>query len=200
MKPPAKPARHGSSVARPLRARGEESRFYEAAGAPGPASGVLALGRAPGHGAPAAALRALLRSQLAALGLPDAGVTVRLVSERSCRGLNRRFRGKDGATDVLSFPALRRRAPLGFAGYLGDLALCPAYAWRRRGRFDPDFGGEAAFLVLHGLLHLSGRHHDDPAAERAMWRLSRRLHPLSRPWHAALRRLGPLKPVKAKRP
>ena len=158
----------------------------------GPA-GVRVVGRAPGHGAPAAALEALMRVYLKALGLGRASVTLSLVSPAQCRALNRRFRGLGKATDILSFPALEGLRRAGFGGYLGDLALCPAYAWRRRGRFDPDFGGESAFLVLHGLLHLSGRHHDTPAQERALWRLSAALHPLCRPWRSALRRLGPLK-------
>jgi ssRNA-specific RNase YbeY (16S rRNA maturation enzyme) len=45
--------------------------------------------------------------------------------------------------------------------------------------------------VLHGLLHLSGRHHDTPAQERALWRLSARLHPASVPFRSELGRLAP---------
>jgi probable rRNA maturation factor len=114
-----------------------------------------------------------------------------LVDGRESRALNRRFRGKDKATDVLSFPSVEGRVPRAFSGYLGDLALCLPYAWRKRERFDPDFGGEAAFLLLHGLLHLHGQHHDTPTQEAAMWRLQRRWHPLWRAHAAALRRLAP---------
>jgi probable rRNA maturation factor len=135
-----------------------------------------------------------MRAYLSALGLGKAGVTLRLVDGRESRGLNRRFRRRDRATDVLSFPASDGAPRRGFSGYLGDLALCPPYAWRKRGRFDPDFGGEAAYLVLHGLLHLSGRHHDTSADERALWRLSARLHPLGGAWFADLRRLAPVHP------
>ncbi|HTB22839.1 MAG TPA: rRNA maturation RNase YbeY [bacterium] len=168
-------------------ARAGESQFFQ-----GKAAAVV-CGRVPGFGAPHEALRGLLGSYLAALGLEGASLTLSLVSGAQSRGLNRRFRGKDKATDVLSFPASEGLKKPGFSGYLGDLALCPAYAWRRRGRFFPEFGAEAAFLVGHGLLHLSGRHHDSPAQERAMWRMSLRLQPHSRPWSAALARLGPLK-------
>jgi probable rRNA maturation factor len=126
------------------------------------------------------------------LGSPRASLCVQLVDGHECRALNRRFRGKDRSTDVLSFPAAEGRPPQGFSGYLGDLALCLPYAWRKRGRFDPDFGGEAALLLLHGLLHLHGRHHDNAAQEAALWRVQRRLHPLWKGHAAALRRLAPI--------
>ncbi len=145
-------------------------------------SAVQVCGRVNGWPAAPAVLTELLRAYLKGLGLPRAGVTLRLVGDGACRALNRRFRGIDAPTDVLSFPALPAKPPRGFDGYLGDLALCLPYAWRKRGRFHPHFGGEAAFLTLHGLLHLSGLHHDSPAEEARMWRKSRRLQPLARPY------------------
>jgi probable rRNA maturation factor len=189
MSPRPKPIKSDSSGSRRhLRlARAGESQFFESKPA------AVVCGRAPGFGSPRAALLGLLASFQAALGLERASLTLRLVSGAESRGLNRRFRGLDRATDVLSFPASEGLKKPGFSGYLGDLALCPAYAWRRRGRFHPGFGAESAFLIGHGLLHLSGRHHDSPAQERALWRMSLRLHPHSRPWTAALERLGPLK-------
>lgn len=168
---------------RPKRAGAEESRRFQ------PSSEVAVTGGVKGWRVPRNALRALLSAYLKGLGMPKAGVTLQLVDEEGCRELNRRFRGKDQPTDVLSFPALDGRVPQGFAGYLGDLALCLPYAWKKRARFDPDFGGEAAFLLLHGLLHLSGQHHDNASQERAMWRLSKLHHPLHRPYLAALRGL-----------
>ncbi len=155
---------------------------------------MAVLGRVPGHGAPRRALQAVLEVYCGALGLGRAGLTLRLVDEDQCRLLNLRFRGLDRPTDVLYFPAEATAPAPGFRGYLGDLALCPPYAWRRRGRFNPDFGAEAAFLALHGLLHLSGRHHDTPRQEAALEKLSLRLHPLGRARFAALRRLGPSDP------
>lgn len=140
---------------------------------------------------PAAALKGLLQAYLEGLGSPAAGVTLRLVGLRSSRDLNRRFRGLDAPTDILSFPMLEGPAPRGFKGYLGDLALCLPYAWAKRGRFARDFGGEAAFLLLHGLLHLCGQHHDSPAQEARTQRLSRRLHPLHRPFSKELAALRP---------
>jgi probable rRNA maturation factor len=154
---------------------------------------VAVLGAVARWRVPRAGLRAVLQAYLKALGMPKAGVTLQMVGDGDSRELNRRFRRKDKATDVLSFPALEGRVPKGYAGYLGDLAIDLPYAWQHRGRFDPDFGAEVCFLALHGLLHLSGQHHDNAAQERAMWRLSRRHHPLCRPHLAALRILRPLK-------
>ncbi|MFI5355475.1 MAG: rRNA maturation RNase YbeY [Desulfobaccales bacterium] len=149
------------------------------------------LGRVAGHGAPLKALQKLLGAYLLGLGQGKAQVALRLVSPEECRRLNRDYRGQDKATDILSFPGHEGRAPQGMEGHIGDLALCLPYAWKKRGRFDPDFGAECAFLLLHGLLHLNGQHHDSPAQEQVMWRLSRRLHPLGKAHFKALRALGP---------
>jgi rRNA maturation RNase YbeY len=149
------------------------------------------LGRCAGHGAPASALAQTLGAYLCGLGLPKAEVALKLASPAAMRRLNAGFRGLDRPTDVLSFPALDGRAKPGFTGHLGDLAFCPAYAWSKRGRFHRDFGEECAFLLLHGLLHLSGRHHDSPTQERRMWALARSLHPLGRPYFRRLNALAP---------
>lgn len=174
----------GSSI-RPHRKRSgeEEPRLF-----PG---NVDVLGRARGHGAPDGALKGVLEAYLTGLGQPRAQVALKLVGEAECRRLNREWRSRDSSTDVLSFPGLDGRPPRGFEGHLGDLALCPPYAWRHRGRFAKAFGAECAFLLLHGLLHLCGRHHDSPSQERSLWQASRRLHPLGQPHFRALNALGP---------
>ena len=151
-----------------------------------------ALGRCAGHGKPGAALEGVLAAYLCGLGLPKAEVALKLTGPEGMRRLNTGYRGQDRPTDVLSFPALEGRPPAGFQGHLGDLAFCPAYAWAKRRRFYPDFGAECAFLLLHGLLHLSGQHHDNPAQERRMWSLARALHPLGRPYFPRLKALKPL--------
>jgi probable rRNA maturation factor len=134
-----------------------------------------------------AAWKALMRHYLGALGMPQASLSLLICGDARSRKLNREWRRKDRPTDVLSFPQLPGKAPQGFKGQLGDLALNLAYTRRKLGRFAPDMAGEAAFLLLHGMLHLSGRHHDTPRDEAAMWRLSRRLYP---PPPALLKRLA----------
>jgi probable rRNA maturation factor len=149
---------------------------------------IAVIGRVPGWRAPWGPWRRVLSAYLQGLGLPWAGVTLRLVGDLSSRRLNALHRKIDAPTDILSFPAQEGRAPRGFDGYLGDLALDLPYAWRQRGRFAKTFDAELAFLALHGLLHLTGRHHDSPKQEASHWRLSRRLHPLGGPHWARLAR------------
>jgi probable rRNA maturation factor len=155
-----------SSQHRSVNTAAEESRRFRAA----VLAGVSVRGAVKGWTIPRRGLGLLMRGYLKSLGIPGAGVALQLVDDAECQGLNRSFRAIDAPTDVLSFPAEDRIAP-GFDAYLGEIALDLPYAWRKRGRFHPRFEGEAAFLLLHGLLHLTGRHHDTPAQERALWRL-----------------------------
>jgi rRNA maturation RNase YbeY len=163
----------------------EESRRFK-----GSLPQIVVEGRVAGWTAPRPALAGLLKAYLAALGMPDAGLGLQVMDDAAIQGLNRSFRGVDAATDILSFPAEASVKP-GFAGYLGDLALDLPYAWRKRGRFHRRFEGEAAFLLLHGLLHLAGHHHDTAAEERALWKLQDAYFPPAPALLAALRGLKP---------
>ncbi len=122
-----------------------------------------------------------------ALHFPEDGVTVCLVSDAAIARLNRRYRGKSGPTDVLSFPARGRRgnsrtAPRGpaclrQAEYVGDIAISPAAA-RRNARHDSrSLAEELRVLILHGMLHLAGYDHetDDGRMDRLERRMRRRL-------------------------
>jgi probable rRNA maturation factor len=124
------------------------------------------------------------------LGFPESGVTVRLISDSAMARLNRRFRGKSGPTDVLSFPAkairprrsLPRQAKHGDSTgaaqeYVGDIALSPETARRNARRFSRSLPEELRILVLHGLIHLAGFDHetDEGQMERLERRLRRRL-------------------------
>src|SRR5258708_4368470 len=133
-KAPKRPSSGDSSRSHGTAAGAEESRLF---------GGPHVLGSLEGWTVPRDALEGVLKGYLKALGAPKASLSVQLVDGRECRGLNWRFRRKDKSTDVLSFPDHEGRLKPGFKGYLGDLALCLPYAWRKRGRFDPEFGGEA---------------------------------------------------------
>jgi len=94
----------------------------------------------------------------------DAEVTLRFVGTREGRRLNRDFRGRDYATDVLTFDYAR--APL-----RADIVLCLpviARAARRRGK---PLRAHLAHLVIHGALHAQGHRHDTAARARRMERL-----------------------------
>jgi probable rRNA maturation factor len=83
-------------------------------------------------------------------------VTVLLTTDREIRRLNRQFRGKDKATDVLSFPA----NPLVQSKEKGDLAISVPTARRQANACGHSLATELKVLMLHGLLHLAGYDHE----------------------------------------
>ncbi len=103
------------------------------------------------------------------------GVDVLLTTDTVLRRLNREYRGKDKATDVLSFPAAVEVA----AEHAGDLAVSLETAARQAKEHGYALGDEVRVLLLHGLLHLSGMDHEadrgEMAAREAELRLRLRL-------------------------
>jgi probable rRNA maturation factor len=95
---------------------------------------------------------AVLRKWARAAGVED-GVTVRYVGEAEGRRLNREFRGKDYATNVLSFPYSKK--PLE-----GDLVICVPLVAREAREQAKDTRAHHAHLLVHGLLHLLGYDHE----------------------------------------
>ena len=95
-------------------------------------------------------------------------MTVALIPDARVRALNHRFRDKDEATDVLSFPA-------GEPGDLGDVIIAAGVAKRQAAQAGHAFGTELRVLALHGLLHLLGYDHelDDGRMARVERRLRR---------------------------
>ena len=85
-------------------------------------------------------------------------VTVLLTTDAALRSLNRRFRGKNKPTDVLSFPAenlLSRQEKIA-----GDLAISIPTARRQAAEHGHTLTDELRVLILHGLLHLAGYDHE----------------------------------------
>jgi len=83
------------------------------------------------------------------------GVSLLLTTDRAMRRLNRRFRGKNKATDVLSFPPGEA-----FPGIAGDLAISVPTALRQAQERGHSLATEIKVLILHGLLHLAGYDHE----------------------------------------
>ena len=94
-----------------------------------------------------------------------AGATVAFVSDRAMRELNRRWRGKTGTTDVLSFPSGQEEFEKGEGLSLGDVVISVEQAARQAAEHGLDFEGEVAQLILHGLLHLCGYDHETDKGE-----------------------------------
>jgi probable rRNA maturation factor len=91
-----------------------------------------------------------------ALGLTGE-FSVLLTGDERLRALNLQFRGKDKATDVLSFPALPEAAN---GGQGGDLAISLETALAQAAAYGHTLQMEVKILILHGLLHLAGYDHE----------------------------------------
>lgn len=105
------------------------------------------------------------------------GVTVAFVSDRAMRELNRRWRGKPGTTDVLSFPADQDEFERLEGLSLGDVVISVEQAARQAKENDLSLDQEIAQLILHGLIHLCGYDHstDNGEMDRLELRLRRKL-------------------------
>ncbi|MFA6520486.1 MAG: rRNA maturation RNase YbeY [Candidatus Paceibacterota bacterium] len=80
----------------------------------------------------------------------DYSLSIAFVSEKKSRELNKKYRKKDRATNVLSF-ALRKNE--------GELVLCKAVIKKEARDFGKTFAQFLGFLVIHGMLHLKGYDH-----------------------------------------
>jgi len=96
-------------------------------------------------------------------------MTIAIVPDGRIQALNRQYRGKNQATDVLSFPA-------GEPGQLGDVIIASGVAARQAREAGHPIGTELRVLALHGLLHLLGYDHETD--EGRMRRVERRLRRL----------------------
>ena len=89
-------------------------------------------------------------------------ITIRLVDAEEGQALNREYRHKDYATNVLSFPY--DSEPL----TLGDLVICPAVVAREAAEQNKPLAAHYAHLTVHGMLHLQGRDHEQDEDARQM--------------------------------
>lgn len=121
-------------------------------------------------------LVAMAERVLVAEGLPaESEVAIVLVGEEEMSGYNQRFMKRSGATDVLAFPVdqlkpgeLPAAVINGQPVSLGDIFVCPAVVQRQAKELGVELGAELALIVTHGLLHLLGYDHVDPADAEKM--------------------------------
>jgi probable rRNA maturation factor len=118
---------------------------------------------------PASLAARRLRSRAAAflrdLGRPDAELSLLVVGDRRIRALNRQWRGRDAATDVLSFPL---SDPPGIGPVLGDVVISFETAARRAHGEGRSTTKELERYLAHGILHLLGYDHERPEDARRM--------------------------------
>lgn len=114
-------------------------------------------------------MAAFCSAVLDGLGRPVDVVSIAFVGRTAMRGINRRYRGRNYATDVLSF---------GYAGesedgfpLLGEIVISPEVAAAQASRWRTPVEREIRKLLVHGLLHLLGYDHE--ADEGEMIRLQR---------------------------
>jgi len=88
-------------------------------------------------------------------------ITIRLVDADEGRKLNAEYRGKDYATNVLSFP-------YEIEPVVGDLVICPAVVAREAEEQNKPLAAHYAHLTVHGMLHLQGSDHDNDDDAEAM--------------------------------
>lgn len=118
-------------------------------------------------------LRQLAAATLARAGHGEAEAGINLADDAYLQELNRKYRGVDAPTDVLSFalhetvpgePSLPETGP----DLLGDVFVSVERAAAQARELGHSFQREMAFLSVHGLLHLLGHDHDLPERESAM--------------------------------
>ena len=142
----------------------------------GPVRLDVAVGYAvPRAGIPAAvSFRKWVAAALAGR-IREADLAIRVVDEKEGRAFNHHYRGKDYATNVLSFPAeLPEGLPEGVRlPLLGDLVLCAPVIAKEASAQGKPLAAHYAHLTVHGTLHLLGWDHEDPREAECMEQLER---------------------------
>lgn len=118
-----------------------------------------------------------LRAQraLRAVGHARSELSLSLVDDEEMADLNRRYRGIDRATDVLSFSLVEGEAAEHRGRLLGDVVIGIETAERQAQEAHRGLDQEVARLLIHGLLHLLGHDHEAPSEARAMRAEERRI-------------------------
>ncbi len=111
--------------------------------------------------------RAQFRRWVKAALLQDAGITLRIVDEEEGRALNRDYRAKDYATNVLTF-VYNDEFPGTVLPLAGDIVLCAPVVAREALQQGKPVEAHYAHLTVHGVLHLQGCDHENVADARRM--------------------------------
>ena len=111
---------------------------------------------------------------------PECELSIKLVDEDTMARYHVEFLDLPGPTDVMSWPMDELRPgsdddaepPL---GHLGDIALCPTVAAAQGAKAGHGTWAELELLTVHGILHLLGYDHAEPAEKAEMWEIQGRL-------------------------
>ena len=117
----------------------------------------------------------LMEYSLKALGLnPECEISLTFVDEAEMTELHIKWMDEPGPTDVLSFP-MDMPETVGEAVTLGDIVICPTVAARQAASASHSSNHEIFILAAHGLLHILGYDHAEPADEKVMFALQEKL-------------------------
>jgi len=128
-------------------------------------------------------LKQTARALLEAVNEPHSTLSISIVTDREIQELNREHRGKDKATDVLSFPLQASRvddrdnvtpdeSP---ERMLGDVVISVETARRQAEAYDAPLQDEVNRLLIHGILHVLGHDHEEASERTRMEAEERRL-------------------------
>ncbi len=124
---------------------------------------------------PEGELRALAAHAIKYMKLDErVELSILAVNEDEMERLHIEWMDEEGPTDVLSFPIDELRSGEAFVegrSTLGDIVICPNVAQRQAERAGHGFDVELQILLVHGILHLMGFDHAEPAEEAEMFAL-----------------------------
>ena len=116
-------------------------------------------------------LREAIAEAAAAASTPTGELAIVLTDDSAIRALNRDWRGKDEATNVLSFPAPATSGDNDVVTLLGDIVIAYETTAREAAAENKPFGHHLAHLAVHGFLHLVGYDHETDQEADAMEQL-----------------------------
>jgi len=109
--------------------------------------------------------REFAEQALRVIHLTKQSITIVFVSDVAIKKINRQFRGKNYATDVLSFPTQAEDFERDNQSHLGEVVISVERAAAQAKENGLTFSNEVEQLILHGLLHLSGYDHETDRGE-----------------------------------
>ena len=113
-------------------------------------------------------MRKVAQRILNALGCPEAELSVTIVGDRSMRVLNRDYLGRDKPTNVISFAMQEGEFGAVNPQLLGDVVISADTALREAQEAEEPFLSRLVFLLLHGILHITGYDHERSGEEEAL--------------------------------
>jgi probable rRNA maturation factor len=120
-------------------------------------------------------IKRAIQAAAEAASTPRAELAIVLSDDSAVRALNRRWRGQNAPTDVLSFPAAAPGKRRSASPYIGDIVIAYQTTAREAVAEGKPFEHHLAHLAVHGFLHLLGYDHDNDRDAQEMERLESRV-------------------------